>query len=70
MVVKQYNDRWTDSAGGAGKLDTIKAPHSGDWQDITPVLNRLGRDGWELVGVASSGSDSYARYVLKRASSN
>lgn len=39
---------------------------SGDIRDASAALNRLGADGWEVVGVHHRSTDSKIIYTLKR----
>jgi hypothetical protein len=56
---------WHDSTGRQGKNNVLSDFISGNADkvyDPTELLNNLGEDGWEMVGVAST--DSSQRYKL------
>ena len=55
---------WADSLGRNGQL----APGPGlDWRLVTPLLNELGGEGWELVGTTSGdGRANIYQLFLKR----
>ena len=56
---------WKDSMGRSGKLE----PLGQNFLNSTPLLNELGAQGWELVGVQSyetNGNTFGAKLFLKR----
>jgi hypothetical protein len=56
---------WHDSTGRKGKTDVLSDFTVGNTDKIyapTELLNNLGEDGWELVGIA--GTDSSQRYKM------
>lgn len=43
---------WHDSSGNTGKLDAVTVGKIDNYfYNSTPVLNELGRSGWELEGM-------------------
>lgn len=60
--------KWHDSTGRQGELVTgAKITDIHWWQHSGPLLNELGREGWELVGVEShTGSNDGAKWIFKR----
>lgn len=55
--------QWSDSLGRSGDLPTISGWLSGD---PTPLLNKLGEQGWELSGVGPRDGNSNWLLYLKR----
>jgi hypothetical protein len=55
---------WRDSMGRSGDLQALVFRFA----NSAPLLNELGAQGWELVGVQPSSdvSGHYAKYILKR----
>jgi len=54
--------RWSDSMGRSGVLDEMLGGH---FLNSAPLLNELGAQGWELVGVQSTPSYE-SKLILKR----
>jgi len=53
---------WKDSMGRSGVLDEMLGGH---FLNSAPLLNELGAQGWELVGVQSTPSYE-SKLILKR----
>lgn len=56
---------WVDSAGQSGRLAELRRGKK--WGDLAPLLNQLGREGWDLAGVLNSDDSWEYQLVLKRA---
>jgi len=67
LCVMVWEADWADSLGRSGRLDRVKSRFSsGDWHDLAPLLNELGREGWELAGTLSGGGTHNYKLILKR----
>jgi hypothetical protein len=65
LTVQVTLGEWYDSAGRKGKNNLLSEFVAGNEDKVyhpTELLNNLGEDGWEMVGVAST--DSSQRYKL------
>ena len=63
------NYAWQDSMGRTGPLAEVGQRR---YPSISPLLNELGEQGWELVAVVRHGDDYRflnQKYLLKRSSS-
>ncbi len=59
--------QWWDSVGRSGKLPESTAD---DCWPVTPLLNELGDQGWEVVGIAADGYHWWQqKLLLKRPAS-
>jgi len=56
---------WRDSTGRIGELPEIQTPRGGAFHfgALSPLLNELDAEGWELVGLA--GHEANSRLVLR-----
>ena len=65
LTVQVTLGEWYDSTGRKGKTDLLSDFVAGNEYKVyhpTELLNDLGEEGWEMVGVA--GTDSSQRYKL------
>ena len=55
---------WQDSAGQAGETPSIGTASLERWWSVTPILNELGTEGWELVGIAPYSTHAFSGFRL------
>ena len=62
--VNVSSNHWKKSDGEAGSIDISVR----NWRDYfsTDLCNDLGKDGWELTGVASENSNTYKLFFKRR----
>jgi hypothetical protein len=68
ISMKQVGE-WHDSMGRRGNLVRMELEGHGFWYHSGGLLNELGAQGWELVGIEEDpvqGSGSGVKWVLKR----
>jgi hypothetical protein len=66
LEVYVFDGSWTDSSGRKGRLKEVSVGSlARGFRDTTPLLNELGRQGWELIGTTGSSVTCYKLW-LKR----
>lgn len=68
IELRVFGPDWADSRGNAGRLVSLPIKQGGaaQWRWTSPVLNELGEEGWELVGMADDASPNAYTAFFKR----